>query len=174
MLRLEICSIGCAVSFAFQTFHHAIRAHFLKKVCLCIFPMGGKTRKDLQQLLSFFFQDDDFDARRMEEHGGKTGSWRPRTEDKTYSDVNSSFHRCKGALMAVHEARDLTKYICCVSRDLVLEKTAMRLRWLRSNCLVLKLVRRIVRKDEHIFKMMEGLLLQRKRMPMRTRPWRKP
>ena len=63
---------------------------------------------------------------------GKTGSWRPRTEDKTYSDVNSSFHRCKGALMAVHEARDLTKYICCVSRDLVLEKTAMRLRWLRS------------------------------------------
>ena len=42
-----------------------------KKVCLCIFRMGEKTRKDLQQLLSFFFQDDDFDARRMEEHGGQ-------------------------------------------------------------------------------------------------------
>ena len=89
-----------------------------KKACLRLFHDAQKLEKDLQRHEMFFFRDRDCD--RWVEHGAV---------DPLYERACHWHQRAKGLLLAVHDARDLTKMLCALPRhpDLADEATPPRL-----------------------------------------------
>jgi hypothetical protein len=123
----------------------------LKKICLRLFNEGRFLELALMRLGAFFFVDDD--ASGVSYEGGKRGRYRDHawvSSQADYQEVSKALHDCRGTLLALQDARDVTKWACCLPRHPELPRPP-RLRALAtSGSLAAKLLWRSRRVDEAV------------------------
>ena len=126
----------------------------LKKICLRLFNEGRSAELALVRLCAFFFVDDEATGVAYED--GKRGRYRDHAwvaSQEHYEEVCRALHDCRGALLALQDVRDVTKWACCLPRHPDVPRPP-RLRGLRgANSLARKLLWRVRKVEPDLAKL---------------------